>query len=90
MARDYGQCGTVRTIPADRFKEDCLKVLDEVAATREPVVIVKRGKPVAQLMPYVAPDRVRSLAGSILEETGNPYGTGESWDADCDEMRTLW
>lgn len=26
--------------------------------------------------------RVRSLAGSILRETGDPYGTGERWDAD--------
>lgn len=72
----------MRTIAAGRFKDVCLKMLDEVAVTRSPVVITKRGKPVAQLTPYVAPDRVRSLAGSILRETGDPYGTGERWDAD--------
>ena len=74
----------MRTIAAGKFKDVCLKMLDEVAATRTPVVITKRGKPVAQLVPYVAPDRVRSLAGSILRETGDPYGTGEEWDADGD------
>ena len=74
----------MRTIAAGRFKDVCLKMLDEVAVTRTPVVITKRGKPVAQLVPYVAPDRVRSLAGSILRETGDPYGTGEEWDADGD------
>ena len=72
----------MRTIAAGRFKDVCLKMLDEVAATRSPVVITKRGKPVAQLAPYLAPDRVRSLAGSILRESGDPYGTGERWDAD--------
>ena len=74
----------MRTIAAGKFKDVCLKMLDEVAAMRTPVVITKRGKPVAQLVPYVAPDRVRSLAGSILRETGDPYGTGEEWDADGD------
>lgn len=72
------------TIAAGRFKDICLKMLDEVAHTRTPVVITKRGKPVAQLVPYVAPTRTRSLAGSILRETGDPYGTGEQWDADQD------
>ena len=74
----------METIAAGRFKNVCLKLLDEVAATRTPVVITKRGRPVAQLVPYVAPERVGSLAGSILRETGDPYGTGERWDADRD------
>ena len=74
----------MQTIAAGKFKDVCLKMLDEVAATRTPVVITKRGKPLAQLVPYVAPDRVRSLAGSIIRETGDPYGTGEQWDADGD------
>ena len=74
----------MQTIAAGKFKDVCLKMLDEVAATRTPVVITKRGKPLAQLVPYVAPDRVRSLAGSILRETGDPYGTGDEWDADGD------
>ena len=74
----------MRTIAAGKFKDVCLKMLDEVAITRTPVVITKRGKPLAQLVPYVAPDRVRSLAGSIIRETGDPYGTGEQWDTDGD------
>ena len=68
---------------AGRFKDRCLKVLDEVAATRRPVTITKRGKPVATVVPYV--DRLKrmpSLAGSILKESGDPFDTGESWDAD--------
>ena len=72
----------MQTIAAGRFKDLCLKLLDEVAASRTPIVVTKRGKPVAQLVPYVAPVPVGSLAGSILRETGDPYGTGERWDAD--------
>lgn len=38
-------------IDATEFKAKCLKLLDEVATTREPMVITKRGKPVAKLVP---------------------------------------
>ena len=36
-----------------------------MAATRRPVVITKRGKPVARLVPVPVPARAPSLAGSI-------------------------
>jgi prevent-host-death family protein len=40
-----------KTIPAGKFKVHCLKVMDEVQAKREAVIITKRGKPVAKLVP---------------------------------------
>lgn len=40
---------------AGKFKDQCLKVLDQVAATRTPVTITKRGKPVATLVPCPPP-----------------------------------
>ena len=68
---------------AGKFKDQCLKVLDRVAATRTPVTITKRGKPVATVVPYTARSAgTRGLAGSILKERGNPFSTGEKWDAD--------
>jgi prevent-host-death family protein len=42
---------STRTIPAGVFKQQCLRVLDEVAETHREVVITKRGKPVARLVP---------------------------------------
>jgi len=76
-------CQIMMRMAAGTFKDQCLKVLDRVAATRTPVTITKRGKPVATLVPC-SPDATKaaSLAGSILEEHGNPFGTGEAWDAD--------
>ena len=38
-------------ISAAAFKAECLKLMDEVARTGEPIVITKHGKPVAQLAP---------------------------------------
>ena len=73
----------VTRIAAGKFKDQCLKILDRVAATKSPVVVTKRGRPVAAVIPYAtARARAGSLAGSILEERGDPFGTGERWDAD--------
>jgi prevent-host-death family protein len=40
-----------KTIPAGQFKARCLAIMDEVQAKRQAVVITKRGKPVAKLVP---------------------------------------
>ena len=40
-----------RTIPAGTFKTRCLAIMDEVQAKRQAVIITKRGKPVAKLVP---------------------------------------
>ena len=73
----------VKVIAAGKFKDVCLKTLDDVARTRTPVVITTRGRPVAKLVPYLTPTTRRSLAGSVVREVGDPFGTGESWDADA-------
>ncbi len=38
-------------ISATEFKAKCLKLIDEVAQTHEPLVVTKRGKPVAKVVP---------------------------------------
>jgi len=73
----------VKTIAAGKFKNVCLRVLDDVATTRTDVVITKRGRPVARLVPYVEPVSKRSLVGSVVKECGDPFGTGERWDANA-------
>jgi prevent-host-death family protein len=73
----------MKSIAAGKFKDVCLKTLDEVAKTKTPVIITKRGQPVAKLVPYVKGATRRSLAHSIVKEVGYPFGTGERWDADA-------
>ena len=46
------RCTMSRIIKASEFKAKCLAVIDEVERTRQPVVITKRGKPVAELVPH--------------------------------------
>ena len=41
----------MRTIAAGKFKANCLAIMDEVQKKRETVLITKRGKPVAKLIP---------------------------------------
>lgn len=40
-----------KTIPAAKFKAECLALLDEVERTRQELIVTKRGKPVARLVP---------------------------------------
>ena len=42
---------SMRKIAAAVFKARCLTLMEDVRSTREPVVITKRGKPVAKLVP---------------------------------------
>jgi prevent-host-death family protein len=52
----------MRTIPAGEFKATCLALLDEVAENGETIVVTKRGKPVARVVPLEPP---RPLKGSV-------------------------
>ena len=51
-----------RTIPASKFKAECLAMLDEVSATGEEIIVTKRGRPVARVVPASTPS---SLHGSV-------------------------
>jgi prevent-host-death family protein len=41
----------MKKIAAGEFKARCLTLMEDVRSTREPLVITKRGKPVAKLVP---------------------------------------
>jgi len=49
---------SAKQIPAGAFKQGCLAILDDVAKTHREVVITKRGKPVARVVPVIS-DRQR-------------------------------
>jgi prevent-host-death family protein len=76
---------TARTeIPAGEFKAKCLKLLDEVQQHRRQIVITKRGKPVARLVPMI--EELPDIFGR-MKGTGEILGdivssTGEIWNAD--------
>ncbi len=54
----------MRTMPAGEFKQTCLRLLDEVGESGEPIVITKRGRAVAQLAP-LKPERAADWLGAM-------------------------
>ncbi len=68
-----------RRIPAGEFKAHCLALLDEVASTRRGIVVTKRGRPVARVVPIE--DTPADLTGSVLFERDLVSPIDEEWDA---------
>ena len=71
-------------IGAGEFKAKCLRLLDDVQQTRQEIVITKRGKPVARLVPIVdqKPQIFGRMKGAI-KILGDIVGpTGEKWFAE--------
>ncbi len=71
----------MRHIAAAKFKEQCLALLEEVGP--EGIVITKRGKPIAKLIPLTADSA--SLIGSLrgkLKIKGDILSTGVHWHAE--------
>jgi len=85
MVHRYG--GEVPQLPISTFKATCLAVLEEVRRTGEPVVVTKRGVPVAQIVPPPAPVAEQSWLGSLAgtltleDDLIEPAGTVEEWEA---------
>lgn len=69
---------------AGEFKARCLGLLDQVEQQRTEIVITKRGRPVARLVPVggSAPAIFGRLKGTgrII---GDIFSTGEAWEADA-------
>jgi len=74
-----------RQIAAGEFKAKCLALLDDVQQKREEIVVTKRGKPVARLVPIEEEKKPQLFGrmkgtGVILGDIISP--SGEIWDAE--------
>lgn len=91
----------MRTIPAGEFKAKCLAIMDEVNVTGEPVLITKRGKPVARIVPSddsaqsaPRPESIFGFLRGMVTIVGDPDSlvdpiipAGE-WDLDIEPRST--
>jgi prevent-host-death family protein len=72
-----------KTIPAGTFKARCLAIMDEVQSKRQAVVITKRGKPVAKLVPVdKEKDEIFGFLkgkGKVTGDVVSPVLTPEEW-----------
>jgi prevent-host-death family protein len=75
----------MKKMPAGEFKARCLAVMDHVQKSRESVLITKRGRPVARLVPVE--DSSQQFLGrleGIVKITGDiesPIEPTDAWDA---------
>lgn len=75
----------MKRIPISEFKAHALATVDRVARTKDGVIITKRGKPVAQVIPFQQPkskSRPGSLAHTLVFEKDivSPLGA-DAWEA---------
>ncbi len=74
----------MKKMSAAEFKTRCLQVMDDVQRTRETVLITKRGRAVAKLVPAPTPQRALfgCLAGivEIVGDIESPVEPPESWE----------
>lgn len=74
----------MRTVSAGKFKAQCLALMDDVKSTGEPIVITKRGEPVAKLVPMERKqDDIFGFLKGKLEVVGDivsPVIPAEEWD----------
>jgi prevent-host-death family protein len=75
----------MKKMPAGEFKSRCLAVMDNVQKTKESVLITKRGRPVAKLVPVEESPRefLGRLEGlvKIVGDIESPVEPSDSWEA---------
>jgi prevent-host-death family protein len=75
----------MKMIAAGEFKARCLQVMEDVRKKRIPVLITKRGKPLAKLVPPddQPPDIFGCLAGKIeiLGDIVSPITPLDDWES---------
>jgi prevent-host-death family protein len=75
----------MKTLSAAEFKARCLSVMEDVRATKEPVLITKRGRPVAKLVPPDASsdDFIGRLKGlvKVVGDIESAIEPPEDWEA---------
>jgi prevent-host-death family protein len=76
----------MEAVAISKFKATCLSLLDRVKKTGQPLLITKRGEPIAQVVPAPPPERPKGstfgcMAGTaeILGDIVEPLGE-EDWE----------
>ena len=72
-----------RVVMASTLKAQCLALIDRVGIDHVPIVITKRGRPVARLVAIDGEPTGRSTRGSVrllADEDEDYFSSGEEWD----------
>jgi prevent-host-death family protein len=71
----------MESLPVSKFKALCLAVVEEVAKSKKAVIITKRGKPIAELIPFEAETEEIPLKDTVafIEDIVSPVAA-EDWE----------
>jgi prevent-host-death family protein len=74
----------MKRIARTQFKAQCLQLLDQVERTQKPILITKRGKPIAKLVPVRTknPEIIGRLKGiiKVVGDIVSPAVPPEDWE----------
>jgi prevent-host-death family protein len=75
----------MKEVAISEFKAKCLALLDEVQKTKQPILITRRGKPVAEVnppRPTESQDWIGSMKGmsKILGDIISPASDPDDWE----------
>jgi len=60
-------------VTISKFKATCLSLLDKVKRTGKPILVTRKGEPIAQVLPPPLPEMPKSWLGSF-QSTGKIVG----------------
>jgi prevent-host-death family protein len=76
---------TKKTVAISELKAHCLRLVDEVARGRRELIVTKRGKPIARVVPLEdvpEDDALARLRGTVLGgDRVEDFDTGVVWEA---------
>jgi prevent-host-death family protein len=72
----------MKKIAAGEFKARCLALMEDVRSTRQPLIITKRGKPVAKLVPIEEPnDEFIGRLKGVMRIVGDIESPIDGWES---------
>jgi prevent-host-death family protein len=77
----------VQEVAVSDFKARCLGILEQVRATGRPVLVTKRGQPLAQILPPPKPMPPNSAYGCMAETAWEVADIVQSIDDDWEVLR---
>lgn len=75
------------TVTISKFKATCLSLLDKVKKTGRPILVTRKGEPIAQVVPPPPPEKPKAWLGSfqdsgkIVSDIVAPAASEEEWEA---------